>query len=228
MKRNVQTSESIKLGVILALSGGLMDAYSYIERGGVFANAQTGNLLLLGVNLAEGRWSHVVQYLLPVLAFAVGIALAETARIRVGRRLHWRQFSVLTEAMILFCVAFLPQNMNLFANSLTSLACGIQVESFRKIHGHGVATTMCIGNLRSGTENLCAYFHTKEREHLKRSVLYYGIISFFVLGAILGNGLIHVWEEKAILGSAVILAFAFLLMFRNGEGRKEPWQGLKQ
>ena len=41
-----QTSETIELGIFLALAGGFMDAYSYICRGGVFANAQTGNILL--------------------------------------------------------------------------------------------------------------------------------------------------------------------------------------
>ena len=37
MKNEKQVSESIKLGVLLSLSGGFMDAYSYIERGKVFA-----------------------------------------------------------------------------------------------------------------------------------------------------------------------------------------------
>ena len=54
MKRAKQTSESIELAAILAFSGGLMDAYSYLARGKVFANAQTGNILLFGVNLADG------------------------------------------------------------------------------------------------------------------------------------------------------------------------------
>ena len=47
-----QTSESIELGVLLAISGGMMDAYSYMARGKVFANAQTGNMLLFGVYLS--------------------------------------------------------------------------------------------------------------------------------------------------------------------------------
>ena len=55
MKHKFQISESIRLGAILALSGGFMDAYSYMERGEVFANAQTGNMLLFGVHLSEGE-----------------------------------------------------------------------------------------------------------------------------------------------------------------------------
>lgn len=42
MKHSMQISESIGLGTILALSGGFMDAYSYIERGKVFANCSDG------------------------------------------------------------------------------------------------------------------------------------------------------------------------------------------
>ena len=64
MKHSLQMSETLRLGIILALSGGFMDAYSYLERGNVFANAQTGNLLLFGVNLAEGNYFAMLSYLL--------------------------------------------------------------------------------------------------------------------------------------------------------------------
>ena len=57
-----QISESIELGALLAISGGMMDAYSYIERGEVFANAQTGNMLLFGVNLSVGNFHR--QYII--------------------------------------------------------------------------------------------------------------------------------------------------------------------
>lgn len=62
MARSRQISESIGLGLLLALAGGFMDAYSYIERGQVFANAQTGNILLFGINLSEGNWAIAIQY----------------------------------------------------------------------------------------------------------------------------------------------------------------------
>ena len=40
----VQRSESFPIGVLLALTGGFLDAYTYVSRGGVFANAQTGSI----------------------------------------------------------------------------------------------------------------------------------------------------------------------------------------
>ena len=74
MKASKQISESLPIMILLTLSGGFMDAYSYLCRGEVFANAQTGNILLFGVNLSMGHWSKALQYVCPVLAFAIGIA----------------------------------------------------------------------------------------------------------------------------------------------------------
>lgn len=196
-----------------------MDAYSYMCRDHVFANAQTGNILLLGVNLADGRWNMAICYLFPVMAFIFGIILAEFVR-EVSRDksiLHWRQTAVICEAGILIVVAFIPQNYNLLANGLTSLACGIQVESFRKIQGNGIATTMCIGNLRSGTQNLYEYRSTRDKEKILKGMLYYGIILFFILGAVIGNAAVKEWKEKAIMGCSIFLLLAFGLMFVDRE-----------
>lgn len=214
MRTKKQTSESVRLGILLAMAGGFMDACSYIGRGKVFANAQTGNLLLLGVNLSEGNWPLVVHYFCPVTAFVAGIVLADLVRHRTkGRKLHWRQISVMLEAVILFAVSFFPQEMNLLANSLTSLACGVQVESFRKVHGNGIATTMCIGNLRSGTQNFCDFFFSGQKSSLEKGFLYYGIIFFFVVGTVIGAVSVHYFQEGAVRLCSVMLLAAFLLMF---------------
>lgn len=108
MRRSRQMSESIELGIVLALAGGFMDAYSYMCRDGVFANAQTGNMLLLGINLSERNWGMALHYLFPVLAFAIGIALADVVRMHAKDKslFHWRQLSVLCEALVLFVVCF--------------------------------------------------------------------------------------------------------------------------
>ena len=43
-----QMSEAVSTGIFLTLSGGFQDAYTYYCRGKVFANAQTGNIVLMG------------------------------------------------------------------------------------------------------------------------------------------------------------------------------------
>lgn len=219
MKCSRQMSESIELGIILAMAGGFMDAYSYMCRDQVFANAQTGNMLLLGISISKQDWPAAVRYLFPVLAFAAGIAIADWVRICMREKtyLHWRQIAVLCEAAVLTAIAFIPQEYNLAANSITSLACGIQVESFRKIHGNVIATTMCIGNLRSATSNISDYWHCKSKESLLKGLLYYAIIVCFIVGAVIGNLFVERFFEKSILAAAALLFVAFVMMFIKKE-----------
>ena len=81
-KRRGQMSEALLTAAFLSMSGGLQDAYTYIARGEVFANAQTGNIVLLSQNLFTGNWAKVPHYLVPLVFFALGIAAAEGMRYR--------------------------------------------------------------------------------------------------------------------------------------------------
>ena len=53
-----QMSDTFLIAVLLAVVGGSLDAYSYVARGHVFANAQTGNIVLFGLHLADGEWIY--------------------------------------------------------------------------------------------------------------------------------------------------------------------------
>jgi uncharacterized membrane protein YoaK (UPF0700 family) len=50
---------------LFAIVGGFLDAYSYLARGGVFANAQTGNIVLFGARAAAGNWTSAWKALAP-------------------------------------------------------------------------------------------------------------------------------------------------------------------
>ena len=184
-----QMSESFLTAVFLSLSGGLQDAYTYLFRGKVFANAQTGNIVLLSANLMDGNWERVLHYLVPLCAFALGVLTAEKMqeRFREMRTLHWRQLVVLGEGLLLFLVGFLPQEQNLLANAIVSFACAMQVQAFRKVNGYAFASTMCIGDLRSGVEALCIWCRTHEPRAMDRMLRYFGIILLFAIGAGIGS-----------------------------------------
>lgn len=212
---NKQMSESLKIGVILALTGGFLDAYTFLVRGKVFANAQTGNIVLLGTNLFQGNFKQALSYLVPIVAFIIGVFITEFIKLKFkdSEKLHWRQIIIFIEIFLLALVAFMPQSLNNFANIIVSFICAMQVESFRKINGIACATTMCTGNLRSGTELLFKYIKTKESDLKQKSLNYYGIDLTFILGAGLGAVLTNIFDEKAVLFCCVILFIGFLVMF---------------
>ena len=208
-------SEAMSTGIFLTLSGGFQDAYTYYTRGKVFANAQTGNIILLGHNAMNGDFTDAFRFLVPVLAFAGGIYISEVIRgiYREYGKLHWRQIVVVLEILLLFVVGFLPQSMNMAANILVSFVCAMQVEAFRKMKGSAYASTMCIGNLRSATEMLYRYRHTKEKGCLEKCLRYYGVILVFGIGAALGSFMTSLFEERTIWISCGFLFVCFCIMF---------------
>ena len=226
-----QMSESFLTAVFLSLSGGLQDAYTYCCRGKVFANAQTGNIVLLSANLMDGNWERVLHYLVPLCAFALGVLTAEKMRerFREMRTLHWRQLVVLCEIVMLFVVGFFPQEWNLMANALVSFACAMQVQTFRKVNGYAFASTMCIGNMRSGMDSLCSWVLNRNPAALKKSLYYWGIILLFALGAGLGSLTLDLCGAKAIWFSCLLLAVSFCLMFlkEDVEEIKEDLEALE-
>ncbi len=222
LKHRGQMSDSMITALFIILSGGLQDAYTYCCRDKVFANAQTGNIVLLSTNLFEGNWQQILRYLIPLLSFMLGIYIAECVhrRFKHIEKVHWRQLIILAEILLLITVGFMPQSMNTAANAVVSFVCAMQVQTFRKVRGHVYASTMCIGNMRSGTEALCAYFHTRDREILHKALTYFGVVLLFALGAGVGSVATLHWGERTIWLSCGLLTVSFLIMFLREEEEK--------
>ena len=211
------------MGALLAAAGGLLDAYTYLSRGGVFANAETGNMVLFGICLIQGQWRRAAGYLLPILAFALGVLAAEFIREhhRSGPRYHWRHTVLLAEIAVLCAVAFLPRGeWDPAANTLVAFVCALQVETFRKVRGNPFATTMCTGNLRSGTEAIYHALTGGKRTSVEKGLCYYAVIACFIAGAALGVLLTKLAPQRAVLGAAVLQLAAFGLMCREDGGGK--------
>ena len=171
--------------------------------------------MLLSTALFRREWPVVLKYLIPVVSFLIGTAAAEGIHIRLknAEKLHWRQIILLGEMVLLLIVGFLPQALEPLANALVSFVCAMQVQTFHKVRGHAYASTMCIGNMRSGTEALCAYFRTREKEVLQKALTYFGVILVFGVGAGLGSILTAAVGCKAIWVCCALLFISFGLMF---------------
>lgn len=217
--KQYQASESLPVGLLLALAGGILDSYTYLNRGQVFATAETGNLVLLGVHLAQGQWEQVLYYLFPISAFTLGVLATEFLRQHLDApsiHIHWRQPILLVECLVIVVVAFLPLGpLDPLASVLISFTSAVQIESFRKFVGCGCATTMCTGNLRSGTEHLFRWLCHRERASARSAGVYYGLILSFVTGAVISGLLSPVLLGRTVLIACIPLLISFGLMFCN-------------
>ncbi|MDP4093942.1 MAG: YoaK family protein [Bacillota bacterium] len=217
------TYESVPFGILLAIVGSFLDAYTYVSRGGVFANAQTGNIVLLGIYASKGEWYQALAHIPPILAFVLGVIVAESIKNNSPRLflLDWTPAILIFEMTVLVIIGFIPNTVpNSFVTIMVSFVSSVQISSFRKLVDSPYCTTMSTGNLRSASRAAYIAITQKDHESAIRAIRYFLIILSFVLGAFLGGLLTFSFGVKAIWGAAVILAFTVVL-FRIGERRRK-------
>lgn len=200
--------------MILALVGGFLDAYTYIGRGGVFCNAQTGNIILVGVYAGLGKWDSALVHIPPILAFMLGVFTAESIKNRPGKTRAWDWASAVLsiELAAIVIVGFIPASAsNIPISVVVSFVSSLQVSSFRKLVDAPYNTTMSTGNLRSATQAAYIAITKKDRQAAVRSLRYCLIILSFVSGALIGGVLTHRIGIHAIWCSGLILCGGLLL-----------------
>ena len=74
------------IACVFAIVGGYTDAYSYLAHGHVFANAQTGNVVFVGVYASGGEWGQAARHLPPIAAFVLGVATANLLGVKSQKR----------------------------------------------------------------------------------------------------------------------------------------------
>ena len=68
LKKEEELLECEKLWIfaVMIAVGGFFGAYTYVQKGGVFCNAQTANFVLMAVQLGRGNWRKALYYLCPL------------------------------------------------------------------------------------------------------------------------------------------------------------------
>ena len=219
MEQRIPSHETFRIAALLALVGGFLDAYTYLLRGGVFANAQTGNIVLLAVNIAQKQWTKAGYYLIPIVAFAAGGFMTNLLREQLKKNgfLKFEHCILLFEAGLLLLIGFLPKECpDGIINVTISFICSLQVNTFKKVREVPYASTMCTGNLRSGTEKLFLYIVKRNTEAGRSCLHYFGIILLFIIGAAAGTGFVSWLGIQSIwLCCAALLLASLLMLFED-------------
>ncbi len=213
---NIPIHETLQVGIYLALVGGFLDAYTYIAHGGVFANAQTGNMVLIGIYAVQGHFTQAFYCLFPIAAFFMGVLVTEYFRRYYTplQFVEWQHLVIIIEIVLLFAVGLIPRRIpNIVVNVTVSFICSLQVNSFRQTKGLPYSTTMCTGNLRSAAEKFFSYIAQGDRAAREGAVRYVAVIAAFCLGAALGAILATVWGGRSVWACCAILSVVLGIMF---------------
>ena len=214
-KKALPIRQSLLIGVLLGIVGGFLDAYTFVLRGGVFANAQTGNMVLLAINIVNKDLTKVRYYFIPIFAFFLGVIITEILKKYYDKtkRIRHEYIVLFSEVILLFIVGFIPTTTNhIIANVIISFICSMQVNSFRALDGRPYATTMCTGNLRSGAENFFKFISNKDKNAGEICVKYFIIIIFFCMGAALGVMFAEKFGIKSIWACCILLIITIIIL----------------
>jgi uncharacterized membrane protein YoaK (UPF0700 family) len=220
---HTKTSESVRLGILLAIVGGFLDAYTFICRGAVFANAQTGNIVLVGIELTKGNFEQAIMALLPILAFIVGIIVTERIKDFKFPSITFvtgtERVILFIEIIVLFIIGFIPTTVpNIFVTVPISFVSSVQIASFGKLVDSPYSTTMCTGNLRSALKSAYEAFTKRDKNSAMKSVRYLIIVFCFVIGAYL-CGILTLWIGVKSIWLAVIILIISVSLFSIDEHR---------
>ncbi len=88
---------------LIAVSG-FWGAFTYLLRGNTFCNAQTANVVLMGLAVGAANWKKARYYLIPISAYMLGAFVSELCPNPVKHRLRIRWESMLLAIEMAFIV----------------------------------------------------------------------------------------------------------------------------
>ncbi len=205
------TSSSMRVAALLTVANGFVDAYTFLAHGGVFANAQTANVVLFGVGLARRDVVNPLAHLWPILAFLAGLSAAralKTPSAKAALR-YPRRFSLLVQITVLIIVGSLPQTTPQWVITTTiGFVSALQLSLFRTVRSATFVTVAMTGNLMRVTEALHDAVRGGQRER-HRAALYVMLIMGFAGGAVAGALItVHLdtraaWVPAGVIGLAL-------------------------
>ena len=205
-----------------AAVGGFLEAYTYLLHGGVFCNAQTGNLVLLAMNLFAGNFAPAAHYAYSILAYLAGIFVS----VILSKALKGTLSHVIVTAAefaAFVALAFVPAGVSDWYTYVSVVfLCALQYNVFTECRGAALSTTFCTNNLRQATINLYRGAAEKDKQKLKKSGIYALVILFFALGAALGAFAAgRLGNYSVLLCSAILLPVLILLIARGNRPSPE-------
>ena len=194
---------------------GFFGAYTYLLRGNVFCNAQTGNVVLLGMALGAGKWTEALYYLIPISAYLLGAFASELLPNPVKHvfPIRWDTLLIAIEMIVVAFLGFLPESAPVQISQVAiNFIASMQYNTFRQAEGVPMATTFATNHIRQigvGLAKEIRHSHDPEKAHRKKLKKHSLMLVCFLSGATVGTVFCDLFLGKAIW--IVLIPFANLL-----------------
>ncbi|ORN10222.1 YoaK family protein [Lentilactobacillus parabuchneri] len=212
-KQVIGPYERLLSGALLVMTAGVLDSYTYIQDGGVFAGLQTGNLILTGLRIGRGDYGSIVQALVSLVMFAVGVAIIRVVQYHYPseRAVTRKRLTLSFEIVIFVVVSVIAGHVSiLLTTGLLALAAASQLQEFRRLKNAPFTPLIMTGNVRTLSESLLDFVAQGDMQALKKAGDIATLIGAFFVGALLNGYLIQYLHGQSILVAALILLITIL------------------
>lgn len=228
-KCDATADRSLRVAVLLTASGGFLDAFTYVGHGRIFVNVMSGNVVFLAYSLVSAHWSVALHVLPPILAFLLGVFVAQLAQKPILHRLVYSPVLnwLALEILVLAVVSVLPPSFpDMLLVPCIALVAAIQSSSFNRVECWTYNSAMTTGNLTRFVESLYSGLILKrDPEALHQARVFALICLSFFAGGIIGayaTSWLHnlaLWLPIVALGAALCLCWSPSTSDTNGNGR---------
>lgn len=202
---------------LLMICAGMMGAYTFNLRGGVFCNAQTANVVLMSLHLGKGEWEQGFYFLIPIFAYLMGAFLSEflPKPMKKFELFRWDTFLIGIEMLVLFIVGWIPLSMpNQIVQVTINFICSMQYNTFRQAEGIPMATTFCTNHVRQVGVAAAKYMRKKDKSALQRGLVHIAMLAGFCAGGIILTAFCNAFQEKVIWLALIPLGVALVMLVR--------------
>lgn len=197
---------------------GFWGAFTYLLRGNVFCNAQTGNVVLMGMALGSAQWSTALYYLVPISAYVLGAFVSELLPnpIKHHFNVRWDTVLMLIELLAVLVLGFVPESAPVqISQVIINFIASMQYNTFRQAEGIPVATTFATNHIRQigvGLAKELRHLHNRDKSHRRKLVRHLGMLFFFIVGAVVGTVVCHLFLGRGIWLTMLPLGVIFVTL----------------
>lgn len=204
------------IAILLAITSGGIDAYTFIQQGGVFAGLQTGNSILFGISLANHDFAQSLKYIFSIIFFALGILIIKVMQRKLDSINTRKVIIMFYEIVVIMIVGLLVKDTSsVLIVGLLSLVSAAQLQEFKLLKGNPFNPLMMTGNISKIANN--AYLALADHDKKAKSLLIDTImvITSFILGTFIMGIVDHYLNAYSVLVLIIPLSLVIIFNFIN-------------
>lgn len=191
--------------LLFTFIGGFSNAYTYILRGGIFSNMQTGNLIKFIIGLSNGNFEPL--YFVPIISFIIGCLITPLLN-KLKNSYIIDQIIILLTYLI---CGFIPSStiLNILTVSIMAFIGAILFDSFNECLNTTYTSIMCTNNMRLFSKSII-------EKNYKKVLFFILIIISFSIGVLVSALLGKVFELYSISFLSIIVFISlFISIIKN-------------